>query len=108
VGATEARIADQFESQNAKWRESNERVTASRQQIDAADQRIQGIDVHVKQLDTSASEAQNRADQAAGAARDVQARLSQRIADRNKYRELETRIIYFESGRSDIRGTGVI
>jgi outer membrane protein OmpA-like peptidoglycan-associated protein len=107
LGATEARIGRNFERQDAKLREADERASASRQEIDAADQRIQGLDARVNQLDTAASEAQNRADQAAGVARDAEARLAQRIADRNKYRLLGTRFIHFESGRSDIRDAGV-
>jgi len=107
MGATEARIANQLESQDAKLRETADGAVASRQQIDAADQRIQGLDVRVNELDAAASEAQNRADQATEVARDVEARLSHRIAGRNKYRLLETRLIYFDSGRSDIRDAGV-
>jgi chromosome segregation ATPase len=85
IEATEARIAHEFESQDAKLRETAERDAASRQEIDAADQRIQGLDARVGELDTAANKAQSQADQAAGVARDAQARLSQRIADRNRY-----------------------
>ena len=34
---------------------------------------------------------------------DAQARLSQRLADRNKFRMLETSSIYFDSGKSELR-----
>jgi len=110
VEATQTQIAHQFESQDARLRENAERSAAdrqeSRQEIDAADQRIEGLDARVGELDTAASKAQNRADQAVGVARDAEARVSQRIADRNKYRLLETRFIYFESDRTDIRDAG--
>jgi hypothetical protein len=36
-------------------------------------------------------------------AHDAQARLSQRLADRNKFRLLDTGSIYFDSGKTDIR-----
>ena len=44
-----------------------------------------------------------RADQATAATRDVEARLSQRLAGRNRYRLLETRAVYFASGRTELR-----
>ena len=112
--ATQAQVARQFEREDTKLQESAERAAASRQAIDAADQRIQSLDARVGELGTTASAAQNRAedahsraDQATGVARDAEARLSQRIADRNKYRLVETRYIYFESGRADLRDSGV-
>jgi outer membrane protein OmpA-like peptidoglycan-associated protein len=111
VRATETRVADQFESQDTKLRETTERAAASRreidQEIDATGQRLQGLDARVGELDTTTSQAQRRADQATGIARDAEVRLSQRLADRNKYRLLESRFIYFESGRADIRDVGV-
>jgi outer membrane protein OmpA-like peptidoglycan-associated protein len=132
VASTEARIAQQFEGQDAKLRETDERAAATRQQIDGAEQRIKGLNARVGELDTTttemqrradqrnqdlnarvgelgtaATETQRQADQAAGVARDAEARLAQRIADRNKYRVLETRFIYFQSARSDISDAGV-
>ena len=106
VRATDAKLAREVESQELKLRETADRAAASRQAIDATDQRIQGIDARVGQLDTAASDAQTRADLAAKDARDAAARLSQRIADRNKYRLVETRFVYFDSGRADILATG--
>ena len=50
-----------------------------------------------------ACDARRQANEAAEVGRDGAARLSQRIADRNKYRFLETRSIYFDSDRADIR-----
>jgi hypothetical protein len=79
----------------------------TRQQIDVAEQRIQDLNTRVGELDTAATETQRRADQAVGVARDAETRLAQRIADRNKYRVLETRFIYFQSARSDINDAGV-
>jgi outer membrane protein OmpA-like peptidoglycan-associated protein len=114
VGATQVEMTRQSEAQDAKLQESARRAVASRQLIEAASERIQGLDTRVRELDTAAGdarsragEAQDRADQAAAVARAAEARLSQRIADRNKYRLLETRFIYFESGRADIRDAGI-
>jgi outer membrane protein OmpA-like peptidoglycan-associated protein len=121
VRATDAKLTREVESQESKLRETADQAAASRQAIDAADRRLQGLDARVGQLDTAANDAQARADLAAKDAllaakdallagkdtRDAEARLSQRIADRNKYRLVETRFVYFDSGRADILASGV-
>ena len=40
---------------------------------------------------------------ATGTARDAEARLSQRLASRNRHRLLETKLVYFDSGQIEIR-----
>ena len=50
-------------------------------------------------MDALASDARARA----LSAHDAQARLAQRLADRNKFRLLDTGSIYFDSGKTDIR-----
>jgi len=107
VRATDVKLTGEVESQDSRLRETADRAAASRQAIDATDQRLQGLDARVGQLDTATSDAQTLADLAAKDARDAEARLSQRIADRNKYRLVETRVIYFDSGRADILAAGV-
>ncbi len=121
VRATDAKLTREVESQESKLRETADQAAASRQAIDAADRRLQGLDARVGQLDTAANDAQARADLAAKDAllaakdallagkdtRDAEARLSQRIADRNRYRLVETRFVYFDSGRADVLAAGV-
>jgi outer membrane protein OmpA-like peptidoglycan-associated protein len=107
VRASDERAGDQFGRQDAKLREIAQGAAATREDIAAADQRLEHVDGRVGQVNTAATEAQNRAEEAAAAARDAEARLSQRLADRNKYRVLQTRSIYFDSGRADIRDPGV-
>jgi outer membrane protein OmpA-like peptidoglycan-associated protein len=70
---------------DAKAREAAERAAASRQAI--------------QEVGALASQAQSRAD----AAHDVEARLSQRLADRNRYRALDERSILFDFGQAKIR-----
>jgi outer membrane protein OmpA-like peptidoglycan-associated protein len=107
VRATDARLTHRVESQDTKLRETADRAAATGYAIDATDQRLQGLDARVGELDTAATDAQTRAELAAKAGRDAEARLSQRIADRNKYRLVETRFIYFESGRAELRDAGL-
>ena len=101
VGATERRITDQMttteNAQEAKLRATADRVGETRQAVVVADQRINGLDVRV-------GEAGARASGAERGTRDVEARLSQRLASRNRYRLVETKSVYFDSGQTEVRG----
>ncbi len=90
--ATEARLTERIDGQEAK-------LGASRQAIDAASQKFSGLDTRVGQVGVVATDARKRAE----AAQDANARLSQRHASRNSYRLLETRLLYFEPDRTEIR-----
>jgi len=111
IGETDAKLTRQVEAQDTRLRQTAEGVAASRQAIDATDQRLDqrldDVNARVGNLDTAASDAQNRAEQASKDTRDAEARLSQRISDRNKYRLLETRVVFFEPDRTEIRAVGV-
>ena len=101
--ATETNLAERAALQETKLRETADRAGESRQAIDVADQRLNGLDLRVGEVGARASSAETRADLATGAARDVEARLSQRLASRNSYRLLETKLVYFDSGQTEIR-----
>ena len=103
VSATESKLTERAALQETKLRETADRTGESRQAIDVADQRLNGLDLRVSEMGARASSAEARADQATGAARDVEARLSQRLASRNSYRLLETKLVYFDSGKTEIR-----
>jgi len=111
VRETDAKLTQQVEARDTRLRETAEGVAASRQAIDATDQRLDqrldDVNARVGHLDAAASSAQNRAEQASKDTRDAEARLSQRISERNKYRLLETRVVYFEPNRTEIRAVGV-
>jgi len=103
VSATESKLTERAALQETKLRETADRTGESRQAIDVADQRLNGLDLRVSEVGARAGSAETRADQATGAARDVEARLSQRLASRNSYRLLETKLVYFDSGQTEIR-----
>jgi outer membrane protein OmpA-like peptidoglycan-associated protein len=107
VNASEDKLSQQMTAghteQETKMRAAEDRIGETRQAVDVADQRLNGLDLRVGEVGSRASSAETRADQATAAARDAEARLSQRLAGRNRYRLLETRAVYFESGRTDIR-----
>jgi len=85
LSATETKLTQRADTQETKLRETADRAGASRQAID--------------EVGALASDAKTRA----VTALDAEARLSQRLADRNKFRLLETKSIYFDSGKTEIR-----
>jgi outer membrane protein OmpA-like peptidoglycan-associated protein len=89
LNATETLLAHRADAQQTKLLETADLAGAGRQAID--------------EVGTLASDAKTRANLAAVAAHDAEARLSQRLADRNKYRLLGTRFIYFGFGQAEIR-----
>jgi outer membrane protein OmpA-like peptidoglycan-associated protein len=108
VSATETKLSKRADIQETKLRDRSHRATTGRQAITlAADQRLDSLDMRGGEVSMLASDAKARADSAAAAAHDAEARLSQRLADRNKYRVVETRFIYFDSDRADIRNEGI-
>ena len=107
VSETESKFTQQMTATETKLRETADRTGESRQAIDVADQRLNGLDLRMSEVGARASSAENRADQATGAARDVEARLSQRVASRNRYRLLDTKSVYFDSARIEIRSQDV-
>jgi outer membrane protein OmpA-like peptidoglycan-associated protein len=111
VSATESKLTERAALQETKLRETADRAGESRQAIDVADQRLNGLDMRVGEVGARASSAETRADLATGtardAARDVEARLSQRLASRNRHRLLDTKFVYFDSGKTEIRSQDV-
>jgi outer membrane protein OmpA-like peptidoglycan-associated protein len=107
VTETESKFTQQMTATETKLRETANRTGESRQAIDVADQRLNGLDLRMSEVGARASSAENRADQATGATRDVEARLSQRLASRNRYRLLDTKSVYFDSAQTEIRSQDV-
>ena len=114
VSATESKLTQQMTAtetnltlQETKLRETADRAGESRQAIDVADQRLNGLDLRVGELGARASGAETRADLAREATRDAEARLSQRLASRNRHRLLDTKFVYFDSGQTEIRSQDV-
>src|SRR5215813_10473870 len=97
VDATERKLTEQMTatetSQEAKLRETAARVGQTRQAIDVADQRLNGLDLKMGEVGARAGSAE--------------ARLSQRLASRNRYRLVDTKLVYFDSDRTEIRSQDV-
>jgi outer membrane protein OmpA-like peptidoglycan-associated protein len=117
VSATEADLDKRAETQQTKLRETADRTNENREAIDVAAEKLKDLDARVDevnavatgaraQADQVAAEAEQvaaRAEQAAAATANAEARLTQRLAGRNKHRVVDTKAIYFDSGRVDIR-----
>jgi outer membrane protein OmpA-like peptidoglycan-associated protein len=97
--ARETKLTERVDVQEVRVRETADRVAASRQAIDGATQQLKGLDTRVDDVATRATDATTRGQ----AARDANARLSERFARRNSYRVLETRFVYFERDQVEIR-----
>jgi outer membrane protein OmpA-like peptidoglycan-associated protein len=100
---TQSQLTERAELQETRLRETSERIGENRRAVDVADQRFRGLDTQVREVGTLAGDAKTRADSAAVSAQDVEARLGQRIASRNKYRLLDTKSVYFGSGQIELR-----
>jgi outer membrane protein OmpA-like peptidoglycan-associated protein len=117
VTATKAGLDKRADTQETKLRETAERTDENREAIDVAAEKLKDLDARVDdvnavvtgaraQADEVAAEgaqAAARAEQAAAATANAEARLTQRLVGRNKYRVVDTKAIYFDSGRIDIR-----
>jgi len=94
--ATETNLTERAAIQETKLRETADRTGESRQAIDVTDQRLNGLDLRMGEVGARVS-----------SARDAEARLSQRLASRNRHRLLDTKFVYFESGQTEIRSQDV-
>jgi outer membrane protein OmpA-like peptidoglycan-associated protein len=107
VGGTETRLTGRVDTQEARLKETADRTAAHGQALDATGQRIQGLDTRVGEVGTLATEAKKDAASVAQAQRDAEAQFTQRFANRNKYATVETKVIYFDFAKADLRDEGI-
>jgi outer membrane protein OmpA-like peptidoglycan-associated protein len=107
LGTTETRIAQRVDTTDTRLKETSDKTQANAQAIDAAGQRIQSLDGRVTEVSTLASDAKKDAAAVATAQRDSEAAFNQRFGNRNKYSMVETKLVYFDFNKSDIRDEGM-
>jgi outer membrane protein OmpA-like peptidoglycan-associated protein len=107
VGATETRITTRVDDQESKLRETSDRTASNTQAIEAAGQRLQSLDGRVGEATTLATEAKKDAAVVAAAQKEAEASFNQRFKDRNKYSMVETKLIYFDFNKSDLKDEGM-
>jgi outer membrane protein OmpA-like peptidoglycan-associated protein len=107
VGTTETRISQRVDTTETKLRETSDKTAANTQAIDATGQKVQGLDGRLTEVNTLASDAKKDAATVAAAQRDAEAAFTQRFANRNKYAMVDTKLVYFEFNKADVRDEGM-
>ena len=117
VGTAESRLGQRVDTQGDELKQTAERTGANAQAIDAANQRLQGVDSRVSEVDsrvtgvdarvTEVSALAKEAKRDAGAAGDAIKDTDRRFANRNKLSALETKSVYFDFGKADVRDEGM-
>jgi outer membrane protein OmpA-like peptidoglycan-associated protein len=126
--ATRAYVREQVQPTQAQLAQTNQRVDAQETQLkqtsslsETSRMRLDTLDGRMGETQTTANRAAARAEEAAGSAaeanrkvdsvseqvRDLDGRLTARIANRNKFSSLDTRSIFFDSGKSDLKDEGM-
>jgi outer membrane protein OmpA-like peptidoglycan-associated protein len=107
VGITESRITQRVDTQETRLRETADKTAANTQAIDATGQRLQGLDGRVTEVSTVANDAKKDAAAVATAQRDAETAFTQRLANRNKYSMVDTKLVYFDFNKADLRDEGM-
>lgn len=113
VGATEGRIGQRVDTQETELRQTSERTGANAQALEQTNQRLQGVDSRVQAVDsrvqgvdsrvTEVSALATEAQRDANAAGEAVRATDQRFANRNKLTTLDTRSVFFDFGKADVR-----
>jgi outer membrane protein OmpA-like peptidoglycan-associated protein len=107
IGTAETRLTGRVDTQETQLRETADRTAANRQAIEAADQQLKGLDSRVNEVGGVATDARKDAAAVAQAQRDAEAQFTQRFANRNKYAMVETKAIFFDFAKSNLRDEGM-
>ena len=106
VGATEGRLGQRVDTQETELKQTAERTGANAQALQAANERLHGIDSRVQGVESRVTEVSALAKQAqqdASAAGEAVRATDQRFANRNKLAALETKSVFFDFGKADVR-----
>jgi outer membrane protein OmpA-like peptidoglycan-associated protein len=110
VGETETRIVHRVDTQETELRQTTERTGANAQALEQANQRLQGVDSRVQGVDSRVTDVSALATQAqrdANAAGEAARETDRRFLNRNKLMTLETKSVYFDFGKADVRDEGM-
>jgi outer membrane protein OmpA-like peptidoglycan-associated protein len=107
VGMTENALGQRVDTQENELRQTTARAGANTQALDAATQRLQGVDTRVGEVSAVATDAKKEAGSVGQALQETDTRLTQRFASRNKYSPLETKSVYFDFNKANLRDEGM-
>jgi outer membrane protein OmpA-like peptidoglycan-associated protein len=117
VGTAESRLGQRVDTQGGELKQTAERTGANTQALEAATQRLQGMDTRLQDVDgrvqgvdsrvTEVSALAKEAQRDARAAGDAVRETDKRFASRNKLSTLETKSVYFDFAKADVRDEGM-
>lgn len=107
VGTTETKITQRVDTQETQLRETADRTSANSQALDTTGQRVQGLDSRVGEVSALAADAKRDVAAVADAQRESDKLTAQRFANRNKYSTVESRSIYFDFNKTELRDEGI-
>src|SRR5215813_1280984 len=107
VGTSEGKLAQRVDSTDAKLRETSDRTASNTQALESTGQRLTGIDAKVSEVGSVAADAKKDAAAVAQAQKDSESVFNQRFANRNKYAQVQTKSIYFDFNKADLKDEGV-
>ena len=110
MGTSEAKLSQRVDGAEGQIRDTSAKTATNTQAIEANQKSIQGLDGRVSEVNTVATDAKKKAESASEAVRDADTRLqalSTRVANRNKYAMVETKTVYFDFNKADLRDEGI-
>jgi outer membrane protein OmpA-like peptidoglycan-associated protein len=107
VGSSESKLAQRVDTTDAKLRETSDRTASNTQALESTGQRLTGIDAKVSEVGTLAADAKKDAAAVAQAQKDSESVFNQRFANRNKYAQVQTKSIYFDFNKADLKDEGI-
>src|SRR4029450_4972542 len=114
VGSSESKLGQRVDGTDAKLRETSDRPAPNAPALESTGQKLQGLDAKVSEVGTQAGEAKTLAGDAkkdaaavAQAQKDSESVFNQRFANRNKYAQVETKSIYFDFNKADLKDEGI-
>lgn len=103
LGSSETRLSQKVDTQEAKLKETADRTASNTQALEATDRRVQNLDSRMGEVSGVATGAKKDAETVANAQRDAEAAFNQRFANRNRYAVVDTKTVYFDFAKADIR-----
>jgi peptidoglycan-associated lipoprotein len=107
VGTTETKLTQRADTQEAKLRDTSDRTAGNTQAIETAGQRLQDVDARAREATGLATDAKRDAATVAAAQREAESVFTQRLANRNKYAVMDTKTIYFDFNKAELRDDGM-
>jgi outer membrane protein OmpA-like peptidoglycan-associated protein len=107
ISTTETRLVQRADTTEGKLRETSDRTASNTQALEAAGQRLTSLDGRIGEVQTLAGDAKKDAATVAAAQRDAEAQFTQRFKERNKYSMVDTKVIFFDFNKADLRDDGM-